>query len=60
MKKKGRGLSYDEKKDRILKIFHDTVKFPSFRRMFLIIKKYKSYLLKLGFLFLRSKSYLVV
>lgn len=43
MKKKGRGLTYDQKRDKMLKIFHDTVGLASSRKLFSITKKSKNY-----------------
>jgi hypothetical protein len=57
MKKKGRGLSYDEKRDKMLKIFHDSVTHTAFRNQFLIMNKSKNYQSRLEFLFQLSKKY---
>lgn len=44
MKKKGRGLSYDEKRDKMLKIFHDSVDINAiYRKQFLITNKSRNY-----------------
>lgn len=46
MKKKGRGLSYDEKREKMLKIFHNTVLnhyYILLRKQSIIINKYRNY-----------------
>jgi len=57
MKKKGRGLSYDEKRDKMLKIFHDSVTHTVFRNQFSTMNKSKNYQSRLVFLFQLSKKY---
>lgn len=44
MKKKGRGLTFDQKREKMLKIFHDTVFFTLFRKLYSTTKKFRSYL----------------
>jgi hypothetical protein len=51
MKKKGKGLSYDEKRDKMLKIFHDSVEVSLLRKQFSIMKKSKSFPLRQGYPF---------
>lgn len=44
MKKKGRGLSYDDKREKMIKIFHTSVNLLSFySKPFLILKRLKNY-----------------
>ena len=57
MKKKGRGLSYDEKRDKMLKIFHDSVTHTAFRDQFSTTNKSKNCQSRLAFLFRPSKKY---
>lgn len=46
MKKKGKGLSFDQKRERMLGIFHRTVALFLFRKMSSIIMKLRNSLLR--------------
>lgn len=60
MKKKGKGLSFDQKRDKMLKIFHDSVRTPIFRKVSSTMSKSKSYPSRQGSLFLVSRKYSIV
>lgn len=55
--KKKRGLSYDEKRDKMLKIFHDSVHIDSIRKQFSTMIRSKSYRSRLGFLSPMSRKF---
>lgn len=57
MKKKGRGLSYDDKREKMIKIFHSSVSFYLLSKLFLTTNKLKSCQSRLESLFLVSSKY---
>lgn len=57
MKKKGKGLSFDQKRDRMLAIFHKNVIVCLSRKMSIIIRKLRNFQSRLKFLSPVSNRY---